>query len=323
MKRFFFITSILCLTLFAPFRLFGQNHPTANSTFRVKYSVKEADIQWKINDYFTAISGLTQGDDGYSFKGAMRDFAGIRYWSDNNPTKSTFDVAFTIRCKFKGRKVSLDYFIDSVTERVTICDIQQSTFVRQIGVSQLPEETVEDFTQIAYDYSNCIKDYLYNSIERLPKYPNPPFWYPVVYVYNNGHITYSRVLTSENGLTKEDIYRLFENYFTYTYMSGKNVIENKDPEHYSLLGKGIYSISYIVEKDRYTDFSLPHVISIECRDGRARVTISIDHADCIKANAEKKDAPLLNAERHILAQFEDMQKTLDKGNTSLETINNW
>ena len=107
----------------------------------------------------------------------------------------------------------------------------------------------------------------------------------VNYIVSDNSVSYYAILKSEKGLSKEELYRIAENYFTYNYRSGKDVIQSKDPERFSITGSGVYGdVNHIHSWGTGIDedYSAPHVITIECRDGRVRVSVTISVLDVIR-----------------------------------------
>jgi hypothetical protein len=92
---------------------------------------------------------------------------------------------------------------------------------------------------------------------------------------SNGNLTYDTVMVFEK-LSKEDIYIRSKNYFTYNYVSGDNVLQVDEPEKGVLVGKGLYVNVHITKiAMAHINYCFWHVIKFECKDNKARVTITL------------------------------------------------
>ena len=210
----------------------------------------------------------------------------------------------------------------------------------------MSKELKSAFADITDDISDCLRDYLKKGEEKSPRLASRPYWYPLNYVVEESSVSYYQILTSEKGLCKEDIYKVFENYFTYAYRSGKAVIENKNAQDCSIIAKGIYAEVHRYSNFSTEDYDVPHVVSVQCRDGRARVTITIGNYDIHRTGNkyvssgnftrniaeyepfgserdEEMEECLEKLEARILAQFVDMKKAMDEGNTAVDALDDW
>lgn len=95
-------------------------------------------------------------------------------------------------------------------------------------------------------------------------------------VESDGCLSFSKVVTAQDSaMSKDDVYDKVLSYFSYTYKDGKNVIQAEDKESGYIIGKGVY----VLCNDTYKTITTEHIIKVECRDGRARVIITVCYYD--------------------------------------------
>lgn len=173
-------------------------------------------------------------------------------------------------------------------------------------------------------------------------------------IENDGSLSFSKVIRSNDNKTKEELFPLLEAYFAYSYNDGKSVIQTINKEQFYIIGSGVYG-SFDEETDsmfgRKMIYSTPHVIRIDCKDGRIRVIITVSKYDIRDSNwmdsnkdvrnysnaigelypiiPAKKENKLSAAEKRwasvfenlksvINKQFEAIEATINKGNSILE-----
>lgn len=96
---------------------------------------------------------------------------------------------------------------------------------------------------------------------------------------DNNNVTYQKVIEIP-GLSKDEIYHRGESYFIYNYGSGKSVIQSQDKETGILIAKGLYTNVFHAKEAfvvRYVDTW--HIVKIEAKDGKARVTLTLNEYD--------------------------------------------
>jgi len=95
----------------------------------------------------------------------------------------------------------------------------------------------------------------------------------------NGNITYQRIVEVAD-MKKDEIYNRVMSYFVYNYASGKSVIQTQDKDAGLIVVKGIYFKAYSgpVLFSMFT-CSTWHVIRIDVKDGKARITLSLTEYD--------------------------------------------
>ena len=158
-------------------------------------------------------------------------------------------------------------------------------------------------------------------------------------------MSYFTVIQSDKGLSKKDLYKIFENYFTYAYRSGKAVIENKNPDDCTIIAKGVYKKVHNWGGQEIYDVS--HIINVQCRDGRVRISITVGDYDINRVHTspfvpephitrniadykpfgsksdEEMDECLKKVEALIIAQFLDMKKAIEEGNPGVDNLDDW
>jgi len=95
----------------------------------------------------------------------------------------------------------------------------------------------------------------------------------------NGNITYQRIVEVAD-MKKDEIYNRALSYFVYNYASGKSVIQTQDKDAGLIVVKGIYFKAYSgpVLFSTFT-CSTWHVIRVDVKDGKARITLSLTEYD--------------------------------------------
>lgn len=104
----------------------------------------------------------------------------------------------------------------------------------------------------------------------------------------DGSVSFSKIIESKDGKSKEELFSIIENYFTYNYNDGKSVIQSENKEQCYIIGKGVYGSYYKETKKgfywRNMVFSTPHIIRIDCKDGRVRVIVTVSQYDVRESN---------------------------------------
>lgn len=80
---------------------------------------------------------------------------------------------------------------------------------------------------------------------------------------------YSKVIEAK-GVNKDELYKRVLEYFVHNYRSGKDVIQTQDKELGLIIGRGLYDTDI---KSSFLDYDCYHLISVEVKDERVRVTI--------------------------------------------------
>lgn len=108
----------------------------------------------------------------------------------------------------------------------------------------------------------------------------PTFVYPQDEVYkkelplnDENRIEFSEVVQFE-GMTKDQIYAKAMAWFAESYRSANDVIQMDDKEAGVMIGKGLVRYNIDLGMDGALPFSLRHVIKIEVREGRAKITMN-------------------------------------------------
>ncbi len=324
--------ALVVLLLGASVFLFSQNNAPLNYSFRIKYS-RVIQAPKLIETYAIRSLGLVWNNDHSRFEGVVPAFE-----SEREGLNKTLYVAH----------ISLDYTVikekaffvveySSIEKITVVCDKNQTTTKEILETKDLSKSLQRHLDYVGDDIVDHIRDYVNKEEEELPQWFVIPDFFLVPYIIDDESVTYYSVLSSKSEMTKKQLYDLAEKFYTYEYRSGKAVIEIRDTERCEITGKGIYSDIY--EDDGLT-YSVPHIFSIQCRDGRVRATITISGID-VYGHLDKAsigvvgyfpygtkdeddiEETIVEAEKHIVKQFQSLQKAIDEGLTSIESIENW
>lgn len=107
---------------------------------------------------------------------------------------------------------------------------------------------------------------------------------------DNGYVTYQEVIEIPD-VNKSELFSRVENYFAYTYKDANSVIQTRNNEQGVIIGKGIFSDVHTGQSLATTKVSTKHIIKIECKDNKVRVTLSL--TDYIKKIYSGKGYPTI------------------------------
>ena len=91
---------------------------------------------------------------------------------------------------------------------------------------------------------------------------------------NNRNVTFVRVIEVP-GVSKEDLYVRALSYFTYTYVSGDDVVQVEDKEAGTIIGKGVYPKVHIGVNLVATTVNTWHILRVDVKDGRVRAIVTL------------------------------------------------
>ncbi|MCJ7448725.1 MAG: DUF4468 domain-containing protein [Bacteroidales bacterium] len=95
----------------------------------------------------------------------------------------------------------------------------------------------------------------------------------------NGYVTYQKVVDCLN-LNKTELYNRAMDYFVYNYGDVNSVIQNRDVVNGIIIGKGIFKNVHVLNGVLLSNIiDTWHILKVEVKDGRARITISLTHYD--------------------------------------------
>lgn len=299
-------------------------------------------VSQQLENYMERIIKLAPADIEGNYSGTFDSL----YYTRKGINKYIYSIDYKIHPLIKPGKVTLDYWITGISRYSIVCDQTQKQSFSSLEVNRMSNELKEAFLDIANNFADCIRDYLKKGVEESPKLIKRPYWYPLSYIVADNNVSYFTILHSQKGLSKEQLYKVLENYFTYAYGSGKAVIENKNPQDCSIIAKGLYADIHRYSGWAFENYDVKHIISIQCRDGRVRITITIGDYDIHKKGKQmfgptdytrniaayepfgseqdkEMEECLKKLELRIISQFKDMQKAIDEGNTAVDTLDNW
>lgn len=335
-------STIYALLFFVTTVCYGQNKEiTLSQSF--KTSVGDASI--RITEYLNSIEGLTacEGIERICYTGELIDFGSFR----ENGEKKSYSAPFTLRL-LVDTKVTIHMTCPYVNEERIVCNRLQEKSQTILYDDNLPYRVRYDMDEILEDIADNIQKYVNKNKRNEIKFNfDSSKW--MDYIVDGNSITYFAVLKSEKGLSKEELFRIAESFFTYHYRSGKDVIQSKDPERLSITGTGVFGdVNHINSWGRGTkeDYSAPHIVTIDCRDGRVRASVTINQLDVVMHGnqyiksktysvnlsqyvpfGDDNDGDItetiIKLESRIKSLFDSIQKSIDEGNTPIDAMDDW
>jgi hypothetical protein len=102
----------------------------------------------------------------------------------------------------------------------------------------------------------------------------------------NGYATYQKVVDCLN-LSKTELYNRAMDYFVHNYCDVNSIIENRDVVNGIIVGKGIFKkVNVLNDILQSVMINTLHILKVEVKDGRARITISLTQYDEIVRGGE-------------------------------------
>lgn len=314
------------------------------SEYKYSTSIKkgtEESVRQAISVYFTTLPNHHESSSSDSFEGYIEDFVCSR----SGINKSCYSIEYTVSFDIIKGKGYLSFMLKSIKESRTVCDLSQRKEELDISMNSIPQVVSDAFKYISKNIADNVWTFLKKGEKSALVLQKKPAWFDLSYIVEPHSVTYFTVIRSQKNLSKEDLYKVFENYFTYAYRSGKAVIENKNPEDCSILAKGIFKEIHNWGNQELYDVS--HIVNVQCRDGRARVSFTLGDYDIRRVHTSafvpdphftrnitdyepfgaQKDEEMVECleklEGLVMIQFKDMQKAIDEGNTGIETLEDW
>lgn len=164
----------------------------------------------------------------------------------------------------------------------------------------------------------------------------------VCVIDENDNVSYQRVIEAP-GLSKNDIFTLLRNYFTYHYVDSQSVLKVQDKENGILLAHGIYT-ELRGSNHNGSATNAWHIIRVDVKDGKARVIITLTDYELPSSvifgivDKVSKTCPIsptfnnkkwwartfYRAHTRVLKSFAEIENTLKETNTSTKIENdNW
>lgn len=339
LKQFFLATAILvCSTPLS--RVDAQSAPNNIETISIKKSTEQQALQ-QVGEYLTKILNIKKQTDEESYSGIIEDM----YVTREGKFKNRYCVNYTVVPVVQPGKLILNFYANEILQDAIICDRTQKEEIICHPASALTGNLREGFKIFTHDLADCARNYIKKGETSIPKKTGMEYWYALNYVVEPAAVSYFTVIQSEKGMPKEDLYKIFENYFTYAYRSGKAVIENKNPDDCTIIAKGVYKKIHNWGNQEIYDVS--HIINVQCRDGRVRISITISDYDINRVHTspfvpephitrniadykpfgeksdEEMDECLKKIEAQIITQFIDMKKAIEEGNIGVDNLDNW
>jgi hypothetical protein len=102
----------------------------------------------------------------------------------------------------------------------------------------------------------------------------------------NGYSTYQKVFDFLN-LSKTELYNRAMDYFVHNYGDVNSIIDNRDVVNGIIVGKGIFKkVNVLNDLLQSVMIDTLHILKVEVKDGRARITISLTQYDEIVRGGE-------------------------------------
>jgi hypothetical protein len=102
----------------------------------------------------------------------------------------------------------------------------------------------------------------------------------------NGYVTYQKVVDGLN-LSKTELYNRAMDYFVHNYGDINSVIQDRDVVNGIIIGKGVFKkIHFLNEALQNTVIDTLHILEVEVKDDKARITITLTHYDEIMRGGE-------------------------------------
>lgn len=339
MKKALLLTIVLLLL---PCISIAQGDKLISVVEKIKVS-KNVDLT-KIDDYIASFMENERAeklqDNSYRF---FTEYEYYRY----GDSKYKYRYAITVTPSFINNKGELAYTINSIEGEKWVCDQSQSHQDAELQYN-LDLGYAKEYCK--YQAKRLLSFIDSRGVEYEAYSSQIPLFYNLEYMIEQNSISYYQVIQSEHNLSKEELYRIVDNYFAYAYKDGKSVVQNRDKENYCIIGKGYYAKTHVYNngfvgvKETY---DVPHVLRIDCRDGRIRATITISDYDISKMSTSKyassgnftrnpvmykpfgkeSDEEMIEClnklERRIVSQFSEIKNAIDKGLTSVDNLDNW
>lgn len=328
MKRIVLVSAVLMFC----FTSWSQG-VTMNYKFGVKGSVKNP--YERIDEYVTGVLGYERVEGSpNTYTGSMPALATYR----TGDKKMLYSGDVTMKFAYDGMSVKGVFSFPYIIETVTMCDKDQTVVENHIQRADIPKEVFKEIDHYAEDHMDQIRNYVNKLTKELPSSATIYPFMKMPYIVEDQQVTYYSVIPSKNNLTAAQLYAIAERWYTYSYRSGKAVIEVRDPENFIIMGKGVYPDVYKDDDEYKVDF--PHIFSIQCRDGRARAVVSIGTVDwdddrelhhdnilMFKPFGKEKEQwckeSIEKVEQLIFEQFADLKKAFDEGLNAVDNKNDW
>lgn len=110
---------------------------------------------------------------------------------------------------------------------------------------------------------------------------------------DNGHITYSRVIETEN-LTKDEMYSRALSYFIYNYNDANSVIQEQDKEDGRLIGKGIVKKVHTGVGMVVLVFDFWHILRIDIKENKFRALLTLTEYRTELSSLDGKTPPTIS-----------------------------
>jgi hypothetical protein len=114
----------------------------------------------------------------------------------------------------------------------------------------------------------------------------------------NGNVIYQRIVDSLSQ-TKTELFNKAMDYFVLSYGDANSVIQNKDADNGVIIGKGLFkSVHLVGYVFYYSRIDTWHILKIEVKDGKARITLYLTQYDETRVGGDTPDIHI----SHLIAE---------------------
>lgn len=347
MKHISILSAAIAFVLFQfPSMAIAQEGIQGYSSFqeiKVDRKTLPEDIPGLLKGFLSG-NGFSQVETGESFQRELKSF----FFRREGKTKEVFTTVVDLSYEIVDKRVKLGFSFHDISRNRILCDRTQASSIEILSSSAISTDIKSRLEEIAQTYAVGIQEYLKKkSFFKIDLETDVPSWVLLPYIVESNAVSYYQVLQSENGFSKEQLYHIAENYFTYSYQNGKAVIQTRDPENCVIVGKATLSDVHVYYGFAGTEkYTVPFILRIECRDGRARAIITISDYEIHHVGGTmvpgwdftrnvahyipfgtEDDEEMVECidklEPIFLSIFLEIKKAIDEGNTSVEAIDEW
>lgn len=322
---------------FVAVECFAQASDQFQFSFNIKSSrAKDADSL--IQEYLTNYLHFHKTEDGTGYAGAVPAFESLR----EGLSKTLYSAQVSVEYEVNDRKASFLVCYTGVDKTTRICDKNQVTTCDHLAIGDLPKDLSNRPWYVAAVIIDSVRDFVNRDDMLVPEWFTLPAYQQTSYIIDDDSVTYY-VVIPRSGMSQTELYEIADKYYTYDYLNGKAKIERRDPEKCLIAGNGLFSNIYKVE-DEYEDdiiYSVPHIFSVQCRDGRVRASITISGIDVFSAGINKSykgvvdnlpfgqqtdfgiETAIYKAEQMFMVQVAYLNEALQKGLSSHDFMEEW
>jgi hypothetical protein len=144
------------------------------------------------------------------------------------------------------------------------------------------------------------------------------------FVFTDTGVAVQKVVTADG--TKDQLYDKVLEFLARTYKDSKEVIQVKEKDSGLIIGKGLYSfyIDDLVYYGTAVKNNIYHIIKTECKEGRVRVTITVDSVEeyrpPTKAIGSYPAQPASTTTEEILKLYDEYKAYVEASSSDIGSI---